>query len=224
VPRNVASGIKGLETVRRTMIRTLAAKDVTAFFHAARESEDRFEALYILAIMTGLRQGELLGLNWADVDLEREVLEVQRSLSVVDNKPVLKDWTKTDAGRAVQMHQIAAEAVQRHRTRQLEERLRYAGLWKDNDLVFPSRTGGPMHRQNLARRSFKPRLRRAGLPDVRFYDLRHTFATLMFKQDAKPKVVQEMLGHASIKTTLDTYTHVIPGMQKEAVERLGELF
>ena len=225
VARNVASGAgaKGLEPIRQEETTTLTVEEVGAFFRAARESNDRFEALYVLAVTTGLRQGELLALKWGDADLASGVLRVRRGLSVVKGEgPVLKE-TKTGKGRPVQMLPMAIDALVAHGARQLDERVRYRGVWEERGLVFPSAKGTPMHRQNLHRRSFKPLLERAGLPDgVRFYDLRHTFATLMFELDAKPKVVQEMLGHSSIGTTMNTYTHLIPNMQKEAVDKLQE--
>ena len=90
-------------------------------------------------------------------------------------------------------------------------------------MVFPSRIGTPFNPSNLLYRSFKPLLRRAGLPMIRFHDLRHTFATLMFPNGEHPRIVQEILGHAQITLTLDTYCHVLPSMQEGAVGRLGEL-
>jgi integrase len=99
----------------------------------------------------------------------------------------------------------SAPALQRHRKRQAEERLKYSGLWKDDDLVFPSQKGTPMGWNNLTRRNFKPLLKEAGLPQtVRFYDLRHTFATWMLEQGENPKIVQEILGHSQITHTMDT--------------------
>ncbi len=97
------------------------------------------------------------------------------------------------------------------------------GLWQESDLVFTSRVGTPLDPDNFIHRSFKPLLRRAGLPEMRFHDLRHTFATLMLSNGEHPKIVQEMLGHAQISLTLDTYSHVLPSMQDEAVGRFGEL-
>jgi integrase len=96
-------------------------------------------------------------------------------------------------------------------------------LWQEQGLVFPSSIGIPFNSSNLLNRSFKPLLRRVGLPMIRFHDLRHTFATLMFSNGEQPKIVQEILGHAQITLTLDTYSHVLPSMQEGAVGRLGEL-
>jgi len=117
----------------------------------------------------------------------------------------------------------AVEALKRHRKRQAEERLKYKGLWKNDDLVFTSQKGTPMSWNNLARRNFKPLLKEDGLPQtVRFYDLRHTFATWMLEQGENPKIVQEILGHSQITHTMDTYSHVTPNMQREAFARLSK--
>ena len=111
-----------------------------------------------------------------------------------------------------------------HRKRQLEERLRYSGLWQDNDLVFPNAVGKPMNRDNLGQRYFKRILKKAGLPDVKLYALRHTFATLWLDSGEHPKILQEILGHSSIMLTLDTYSHVVPHMQREAYGRFAKMF
>jgi integrase len=115
--------------------------------------------------------------------------------------------------RLIELPAGSMAALRAHRKRQLEERMQSAGLWQDHGLVFPSRVGTPLSHRNVVR-SFKALLRRAGLPEtVRLYDLRHTCATLLLSRRVlHPKYVQELLGHASIALTLDTYSHVLPGM------------
>ena len=133
---------------------------------------------------------------------------------------------KTARGRRrVRLTPIAVEALKRHEGIQNGEKslLNGNGRWRENGLVFPSQVGTPMDPDNLVNRSFKRLLKNAGLPPIRFQDLRHTFATLMFKGGEHPKIVQEMLGHANISITLDTYSHVLPDMQGGAVGRLGEM-
>jgi len=108
-----------------------------------------------------------------------------------------------------------------HRKRQLEEKLKLlAGLWQDSGLIFPSRAGTPMEADNLVQRSFEPLLERAGLPRVRFHDLRHTIATVLLSGGTHHKVVQEMLGHANISQTMDTYSYVLPAMQDGAISAM----
>jgi integrase len=219
VPKNVASRAK-LPKQKRVNRKTFSAENVGAFFSAALE--DRFAALYVLAVTSGLRPGELLALKWEDVDLEAGALSVRRSVSEDEDGPVIREETKTSAGRRLELLPVAVEALKKHRLQQNEERLRYRGLWRDLGLVFPSTTGTIMRRNNLHRRSYKPLLKKAGLPDIRLYDLRHTFATLMFENREQLKLVSEMLGHASVKQTADTYTHVSPTMHREAAMRLNE--
>lgn len=219
VPKNVASRAK-LPQLRRTKRQTLSVQNVAAFFEAA--SEDRFGALYVLAVTAGLRPGELLALKWEDVDFENESLAVRRAVSEDESGLVLRDETKTSQDRRLELLPVAIENLQRHRFMQNQERLKYRGLWQENDLIFPATNGAIMRRNNLHRRSYKPLLEKADLPDIRLYDLRHTFATLMFENKEQLKLVSEMLGHSSIKQTADTYTHVAPTMHREAALRLND--
>ena len=116
----------------------------------------------------------------------------------------------------------AVEALREHLTRQLEEMERVGSLYRPAGLVFANEVGGIINPSNLRNRSLKALLKRAGLPPIRFHDLRHTCATLMFSQNVNPKVASEMLGHSTIAITLDTYSHVLPNMQQSAVRALEE--
>ncbi len=117
----------------------------------------------------------------------------------------------------------AASALKDHRKRQLEERLRLAGLWQDQGLVFPNETGSLFNPSNLRNRSFKRIKTRANVrEDLRFHDLRHTCATLLLSKNVHPKIVQEMLGHATVAITLDTYSHVLPGMGDQAAAAMED--
>lgn len=174
---------------------------------------DRLETLYLLAVTTGMRQGELLGLKWEDVDLGTGTLRVRRTLSTATGGGHVFTAPKTaKSRRSIKLPKPALFSLRKHREAQLEEKDRVAGLWKDNDLVFATRVGTPISRQDLITRSFKPLLRSANLPDIRFHDLRHTCATLLLGRGVHAKLVQELLGHASISVTLDTYSHVLPSM------------
>ena len=217
VQRNVASRIN-LPRMKKTERQTLTAANVADFFAAAEK--DRFGALYVLAVTSGLRPQELLGLKWDDLDLERGVLVLRRVVSEDESGFVLREETKTSGGRRLELSSVAIEALKRHRIRQHQERLKYRGIWEDMGLVFPSAKDTIMRRNNLHRRSYKPLLAAAGLPDIRLYDLRHNFATLMFENDEQLKLVSEMLGHSSIKQTADTYTHDAPTIHRDAAKRL----
>jgi integrase len=217
VPRNVADAVDPPKTAKKERD-YLSLEEVKILWEAAKG--DRFETLYILAVTTGMRRGELLGLKWADIDLDREMLAVRRALA-----PDGKTFTlpKNGKGRSIRLTPQAVKALERHRKAQDDERSKLGNVWKENGLVFPSTVGTPMNPDNLVYRSFKPLLRRAGLKEIRFHDLRHTFGYLMLEAGEHPKVVQEMLGHSQISLTLDTYSHVLPDIQKEAIRRLGGL-
>ena len=224
LPYNVSdAAVKPRQERRETLALTL--EQVLTFLRVAREAQDRFEALYVVAVFTGMRPGELLALRWSDLVLDgpKPEARVRRSLSKDDSGHHVFKRTKTEKGRSVSLMPQVVEALSTHRRRQAEERLRYSGLWQDQDLVFPNTTGAPMDWDNLTARNYRPLREAAGLPkNTRFYDLRHTFATLMLEQGENPKVVQEILGHSQITHTMDTYSHVTPNMQGAAFSRLGE--
>jgi integrase len=221
VKRNVCEAVKPPQ-LRREEIKSLTSKQAKLLLKQIRG--DRLEALYVLGITAGLRQSELLGLKWEDVDLERGTLQVRRTLTGLKNgQPIFGSPKTAKSKRSIQLTVKALEALKRHHALQVEEEQRLAGLWQEHGLVFATRVGTPINRRNLVIRSFKPLLNRAGLPKIRFHDLRHTCATLMLCGGIHPKVVQELLGHASVTITLDTYSHVLPSMQGEAAEKMDSM-
>jgi integrase len=207
IPRNAAGLVKPPRP-RREEIQPLDSEQVRALFETARG--DRLEALYVVAVTTGMRRGELQGLKWEDLDLEAGTLQVRRTLSEPKGGWIF-EAPKSGKGRSIRLTRRAMSALREHRKRQLEERMGKAGLWSDHGLVFPSAIGTPISGGNL-NRSFKVLLKRADLPAVRFHDLRHTCATLLLRQGVNPKFVQELLGHADISLTLNVYSHVLPDM------------
>jgi integrase len=170
--------------------------------------DDRFHALHC-----SMREGGLLGLMWEDVDLPAGRLSIRRTLSETRTGHKFEK-AKNGKGGSVKLSQRAVDALRNQRRRQVGEMLA-ATNWQDNGLVFPTTSG-----TNLLGRHFKPLLRRAGLPDVRLHDLRHTCATMLLKMGQHPKYVQELLGHANISITLDTYSHVIEGMGDGLVDAI----
>ncbi len=210
IPRNAAASVKPPRP-RSEEMQPLSRDQVQTFLDTVRG--DRMEALYVLAVTAGLRQGELLALKWEDVDLEgaNPTLQVRRSLSETRGRRSFVT-PKSGRGRHLRLSKRAVSALRAHRKCQLEERVRKAGLWEDQGLVFPSEVGTPMSGRNLYR-AFKIRVKRASLPQaLRFHDLRHTCATLLLEQGVNAKFVQELLGHADISLTLNTYSHVLPDM------------
>jgi integrase len=214
VQRNVSDLVQKPRR-RRTKRITLTESQVQTFLRAIKGN--RLEALYVLALSTGLREGELLGLSWSDVDLERGILQITLSLQESDGpvRRVLDEPKTVHSRRRISLSKTAIEALRRHRERQELERS--LELWDTSyDLVFPNTLGRPLHPSHLLRRQFLPLLRKAGLPALRFHDLRHTAATLLLRRGVNPKIVNEMLGHANISITLDIYSHVTPDMQEMA--------
>jgi integrase len=214
IPRNIADAVKAPQAHKKE-VKPLTPAEVTLLLSAA--SGDRLEALYITAVHTGLRRGELLALKWTDVDLDAKTLSVQGSL---DKDGTFNPPKRSKSRRTEKLTSQAAEALKGHRARQNEERLQLGSLWEDRDLVFPNRSGKPMNADNLYHRGFKPLLKKAGLSGFTFHSLRHTCATLLLSKNVNPKIVSEMLGHATISQTMDTYSHVMPGMGDIAAEAL----
>jgi integrase len=216
IPRNIADAVKAPQA-HKIEVTPLTPAEVKVLLSAA--SGDRLETLYITAIHTGLRRSELLGLKWTDIDLDARTLSVQRSLG---RDGTFNPPKRNKSRRTVKLTAQAAEALKGHRARQNEERLQLGSLWEDWGLVFPNRSGKPMNADYLYHRGFKPLLERAELSGFTFHSLRHTCATLLLSKNVNPKIVSEMLGHATISQTMDTYSHVMPGMQEVAAAALEE--
>lgn len=220
IARNPVDGATHPKT-RRHEMNTLTDSQVRDLLRAVKGT--KHEALYLLAVSTGLREGELLGLRWSDLDWTTRRLQVQRQLQRVRGGGLIFSEPKSQAGkRSVVLSTIVVSRLRSHRVIQAYERLFAGDQWKENDLLFPSTIGTPWEPRNLFKQ-FKILLRKAALPDIRFHDLRHTAATLMLQQGIHPKVVQERLGHADISLTLSTYSHVLPNIQEEAAEKFDLL-
>jgi len=204
IPVNVVANVDKPKN-RSKEVKPLDEEQVRRLLEAA--GGNPLESLYLIAVTTGLRQGELLGLKWSDVDLEGGILKVRRTVyNGVINPP------KTKKGkRSVTLTKRAIRSLENHP--------------RECEWIFCTKTSTPISCHNLHNRSWKPLLRKAGLPiDTRFHDLRHTAATLLLTKGVHPKIVQEMLGHSSISITLDTYSHVLPNMQEKAVEAMEDIF
>jgi integrase len=176
------------------------------------------EALFVLALDTGMRQGELFALLWSDVDFENGCVQAQRSLEEVNGRHRVKE-TKSGRGRRIDVSRFALGILANHRKAALA-----AGRYRPDAPVFGDEAGGWLRKPNFQRRVYRPLQMAAGVPPLRFHDLRHTAATLMLLNGVNAKVVSERLGHASIQLTLDTYSHVLPTMQKDAAERMDGFF
>jgi integrase len=181
----------------------------------AARSRPYFE-LYCLALTTGLRQGELFGLRWADVDLDNGTLHVKGAINQdLDGALVLTDPKTESSRRIVELPPSVVSVLKALKQKHLGQ----AESW-----IFPNRAGGPLQKSDFIRRNFKPLLKDAGLPDMTFHSLRHAANSKLLDQGVSIKVVQERLGHTTARMTLDTYGHVLPGQQREAAEKIDALF
>jgi len=220
IGRNPAQAVIKPKLQKKEM-QTLTDTQVPTLLLATKGT--RYEALYQLAITTGLRQGEILGLIWSDLDESTRRLHVQRQLQRLPNQGLVFTEPKSAAGRRVLiLGKATVDKLREHFNLLQQQRMVASERWQENDLIFPSSIGTPMEPRNLLR-DFKSLLNKTGLPNIRFHDLRHTAAILMLQQGTHPKIVQERLGHSSISMTLDTYSHVVPSMQEEVAEGMDEL-
>jgi integrase len=216
---NVAEAVELPKLVRHEG-KTFSVVEARRFLEAARG--ERLEALYVLAITCGLRQGELLGLGWDDVNFEMETMWVRRQLQRMRDGSGLAflPLKNPDGRREVALGPMALEALRKHRVRQAEEKLMLGPLYEDMGLVFATGKGTPLEASNVVNRSFKPLLSRAGVSKIRFHELRHTCGTIMGRTGVEPKYAQDRLGHADISVTLNTYTHVLPEARAEVARKI----
>jgi len=180
----------------------------------------RLEALFVLAVHTGMRLGELLGLRWADVDLEAGTVRVARTLVAVKGKPTFQEPKTTDSARTVPLTLLAQAALRGHKARQAQERLAAGEAWQDGGLVFPTGKGTPMHPSGAERPWYALRTK-AGVPARGFHALRHTAATLMLSAGVPLEAVSEVLGHSDFAFTKNTYARFLLDAKRQAAERLG---
>jgi integrase len=208
--------------VRQEEITPLDSEQARVFLDAAKG--DKFEALHVLSVTVGLRMGEALGLKWSDIDLDAETLRVNRQLQRMrEGGGLVFSEPKNASRRTVDLPQRAVEALRSHRKRPVEEQLRAGAQWADNGgLVFTTTIGTPLDAQNIVNRHFKPLLKRAGLPDIRWHDLRHSCFTILLARGTHPKYVQHLAGHASIQLTLDRYSHWMPSMGRNTADGMDE--
>ena len=216
VDRNVATLVDP-PRVKRPQIRPLEPDGARRFLDSVRG--DRLEALYSVALAIGLRQGEALGLRWQDVDLDAGVLSVRHQLQRVSTKLTLVEPKTERSRRTLVMPPSIVERLREHAKRQLAEKLWAGSKWVDHDLVFANRIGAPMQATKVIA-DFHKALEVAGLPRIRFHDLRHSCATLLLVQGVSPRVVMDILGHSEIAMTMDTYSHVVPELQREAADKM----
>lgn len=201
----------------------LKPDEVRNLLKKALELDSRNYALYFTAVATGMRQGELLALRWENVDLERCVLRVKQSLVRLPNGGLKLQRPKTKSSiRSIRLGKETIAVLKEQEARLIGEKEKSNGLWKDLGFVFPSTIGTPADPTNVLKQ-FRKTLQAAGLPKIRFHDLRHTAASLMLNNGVDVLVASKRLGHAKPSITLDVYGHLIPSIQEEAADVLDRL-
>ena len=235
----VKSGLVSSNVVRLTKapklskkeIAVLSKEEIARLIDTAKEIKNPFMSVVMpqiisLTIHTGMRQGEVFGLKWDDIDFEKSCLFIRRSLAHVIGKGAVFQAPKTkNSVRRILLMPEDVKNLRAYKKWQENYSEELGDLFAGHDLVFTGPFGEPMSPTNFSRRYFKPLLKKCNISsDFTFHGLRHTHATLLLRQGVNPKIVQERLGHSSIKVTMDTYSHVLPDMQRQALDALQGIF
>lgn len=214
IKRNPAALVKKPTTSRKnSKMKVWTVEEQKTFLEYVKSESEFYYTLFLLALTSGMRKGEILGLQWNDVDTKQGIVSVKRTAVWAQRNLYLKDTPKTESSiRTIQIPEQTSKAL---------KRWKLACPANPMNLVFPSpKTNGILYPNSLDK-AFQKAIRGASVPMISFHGLRHTFATTLLANNVNPKIVQEMLGHATIKTTMDTYSHVLPHMQRSAAEQLG---
>jgi integrase len=221
VARNVASLVRPPKAPHQVM-KVYDPDQANQLLEAAKG--DRLEAMYVLMLTSACRLGELLGLTWNALDLERGEMQVTSALKEVSSHRSLGTPKTAHSRRSIPLTPVAVASLKRHHTAQLAERLVHGPDWNPHRLVFCTTTGMPYARSNWRLQHYVRMIRKSGLPYIRPHDLRHTAATLLLLEGVQPLVVSELLGHSSVAFTLATYGHVLNEMRKPARDAMERLF
>ncbi len=217
--RNPAQHVE-LPRVEQKEMKTWSTEQAREFIGFIRG--DRLEALWILMLTSGMRRGELIGLKWADIDLDAGRLAVRRARVAVGYQVVWSSPKTVKSARVIALDTATCDVLRAHRARQDDEKVLVGDGYHDEDILFAKPDGSPLHPDYVSQR-FGRLVRKAGLTMIRPHDTRHTAATLLLEAGIPVKVVSERLGHSTTSITADLYQHVAPHMQEEAANKLGAM-
>jgi integrase len=219
LPRNIA-GAADLPKGLTPEMHVWSPEQLRAFLDQVRG--DPLYAGWLLLATTGMRRGEVAGLRWVDVDLDAGRVSPRRPRVVVNYEVVVSEPKTAKGRRSLALDPATVAALRQHRTRQLEQQLAVGPRWQDSGLVFTWPDGRPIHPHRFSK-WFEQHTRVAGLPKIRLHDVRHSYATAALAAGVPAKVVSERLGHANIAITMDTYSHVLPGLDAQAAGAVARL-
>ena len=210
---------------RSKTLQTWTLEEAHTFLKYTETVENDYRHIaYVLAIFTGMRKGEILGLRWSDVDWDRKTLQVVQTVyKTLNEAPSIQTPKTAGSVRSISVPDNVLDELKTHRKKQNALRLKFGSAYHNNDLICPRPDGKPMDPRGM-NEHFEEMCKKSGMQKIRFHDLRHTHATIMLKLGEHPKVVSERLGHKDVHITLNTYSHVLPNMQEDAAKRLFEAY
>jgi integrase len=217
--RNPAAIAKPPRAPKKEM-RSLTTDQARKYLDAA--SRQRLEALFTVTVALGLRQAEILGLRWEDVDFETGTLEVRRQLQRIDGKLQLVETKSEEGARPLVLPAVGISALRLHRIRQDEERVAAGDGWRETGMVFTTTIGTMIDARSVIRHHHAI-VKAAGIPDLRFHDLRHSAATLLLAQGVSPKYISQLLGHKQVAFTMQTYAHVIRETHQQLADKMDSI-
>jgi integrase len=223
--RYVMENVDAPKFERNRQLDTWTLQEASAFLKFTESIEHDYKHIaYVLAIFTGMRKGEILGLRWSDIDWNRKTLQVVQTVyKPMKQAPTIQTPKTSGSMRSISLPDNVLDELKIHKKKQNELRLRFGSAYEDNQLVVPRPDGKPMDPRGM-NEHFTECIKKSGMKKIRFHDLRHTHATIMLQLGEHPKVVSERLGHSNVNITLDTYSHVLPNMQEDAARKLFEAF
>jgi len=220
VTQNIADKVELKAIPKNNNVQVLEPEAARKYIKAAKVN--RLSAFFMLAVVTGMRHSELIGLRWKDIDFEARELYVRQQLQRINHEWHVSEPKSETSRRCVELADELISLLRAHRSRQLKERLKAGDKWQERGLVFTRSNGEPLH-QKFTGSVHKAILKSAGLPACRIHDLRHSAASLLLAQGVPLKVVSDILGHSQIAITADLYSHVIPQARRDATEKLASV-